>query len=555
MKSLIYLESRIFINSIRNLSRSPKRLIPGLIFFAWLVASIANLWQVTNYTSSHGSPQFDALQAMPIERIETGVFILLASVSAVIIYNAFDSGIMAFSISDIDFLFATPLPRQDVLMFRLLKDYLKYTVWVLLMTVFMLPLISAGFGAIGLSLMPEGLISLSAILALVYLVANVAHLINIIFSFSFQRMQTAGVVVKSVILAVPAMAVIYTLIQFFKTGDIWVSLLWAVDSPVPQYLFAPAKWAAGLLLAPLIGMTSEGWGQLFMLWVLAGATFLVLLSRRENIYEPAIQTSVKTAKRRSAISSGDQMELSVNRLREKGVKRRGMITLPSSASPLEAVFWKNVLVRYRSSTLRVIFSLLAPILVVIYLWKAIPDKQVVAYLPLFIAYMSFILPFSVQPEMRSDLRYAAVIKSTPVSGVGVMLAQAACTLLYAIPGIIGMGLAFWFLMPASRGELLYASSITAVFLLFSNTTAFMIAGLLYPNNKDIAQNYLCVIVGMIFSGIIFAPTVVIAFFTKWYLDLSISQSAAAVCLANIILGAAGVTLAGQIYRAYEPSGE
>jgi hypothetical protein len=232
-----------------------------------------------------------------------------------------------------------------------------------------------------------------------------------------------------------------------------------------------------------------------------------------------------------------------------------MITLPSSASPLEAVFWKNVLVRYRSSTLRVIFSFLAPILVVVYLWKAIPDRQITAYLPLFIAYMSFILPFSVQPEMRSDLRYAAVIKSTPVSGIGVMLAQAACTLLYAIPGIIGMGLAFWFLMPASRGELLYASSITAVFLLFSNTTAFMIAGLLYPNNKDIAQNYLCVIVGMIFSGIIFAPTVVIAFFTKWYLGLSITGSAAAVCLANVILGAAGVTLAGQIYRAYEPSGE
>jgi hypothetical protein len=555
LKSLIYLETRIFINSIRNLSRSPKRLIPGLIFFAWLVASIANLWQVTNYTSSHGSPQFDALQAMPIERIETGIFILLASISAVIIYNAFDSGIMAFSISDIDFLFATPLPRQDVLMFRLLKDYLKYTVWVLLMTVFMLPLISAGFGAIGLSLMPEGLVSLSAILALVYLVANVAHLINIIFSFGFHRMQTAGIVVKSIILAIPAMAVVYTLIQFFKTGDIWVSLLWAVDSPIPKYLFAPAKWAAGLLLAPLIGMTGDSWIQLFMLWILAGATFLILLSRRENIYEPAIQTSVKTAKRRSAISSGDQTELSVNRLREKGVKRRGMITLPSSASPLEAVFWKNVLVRYRSSTLRVIFSFLAPILVVVYLWKAIPDRQITAYLPLFIAYMSFILPFSVQPEMRSDLRYAAVIKSTPVSGIGVMLAQAACTLLYAIPGIIGMGLAFWFLMPASRGELLYASSITAVFLLFSNTTAFMIAGLLYPNNKDIAQNYLCVIVGMIFSGIIFAPTVVIAFFTKWYLGLSITGSAAAVCLANVILGAAGVTLAGQIYRAYEPSGE
>jgi len=555
LKSLIYLESRIFINSIRNLSRSPKRLIPGLIFFAWLIATIANLWQVSNYNSSHSSPQFDALQAMPIGRIETGVFVLLASISAIIIYNAFDSGIMAFSISDVDFLFATPIPRQDVLMFRLLKDYLKYTVWVLLMTMFMLPLISAGFGAIGLSLMPEGLISLSAILALVYLVANIAHLVNIIFSFGFQRMQTAGVVVKSVILAVPAIAVVYTLIQYFRTGDIWVSLLWAVDSPVPQYLFAPAKWTAGLFLAPLIGMTRDGWGQLFMLWVLAGFSFLILLSRRENIYEPAIQTSVKTAQRRSAISSGDQMELIVNKLRDKGVTRRGMVTLPSSASPLEAVFWKNVLVRYRSSTLRVIFSLLAPILVVIYLWQVIPDKQVVVYLPLFIAYMSFVLPFSVQPEMRSDLRYAAVIKSTPVSGLGVMLAQAACTLLYAVPGIFGMGLAFWFLMPASRGELLFASSVTAVFLLFSNTTAFMIAGLLYPNNKDVAQNYLCVIVGMIFSSLIFVPTVIIALFTKWYLGLSITESAAAVCLANVILGAAGVTLAGQIYRAYEPSGE
>jgi hypothetical protein len=229
--------------------------------------------------------------------------------------------------------------------------------------------------------------------------------------------------------------------------------------------------------------------------------------------------------------------------------------MPLSAKPWEAVFWKNVLVRFRSSTVRVFFSILAPIVFVVYIWQAIPDKGFAKYLPLFISYMAFVLPFAVQPEMRSDLRYAAVIKSTPIPAVGVMLAQAASNLLYAIPGLFGMGLAFWILLPASRGELLYASTITAVFILFSNTTAFMIAGLLYPNNKDIAQNYLCVIVGMLLSGFVFVPTVIIAFFTKWYLELSITESAAAVCLANVILGAAGVTLAGQIFRAYEPSGE
>ena len=84
-------------------------------------------------------------------------------------------------------------------------------------------------------------------------------------------------------------------------------------------VLAPVKWCSTLVLTPLIGFTgSEGWLQLGSLLGLSLASGLLLLSRKENIYEPSLGISVKLARRRAAARSGDYSLMREEAMREKG---------------------------------------------------------------------------------------------------------------------------------------------------------------------------------------------------------------------------------------------
>src|SRR5690606_34831913 len=123
------------------------------------------------------------------------------------------------------------------------------------------------------------------------IVVNIAHTINIVFTFGYERLKQARVVIKAVLFIGPVSAVLYGLYQYASTGSSYMSVMWAANSPVMNALFAPARWCAVLLLAPLYSLTPEDWRNFALLWILAGASFALLMSRRENIYEPSLGIS------------------------------------------------------------------------------------------------------------------------------------------------------------------------------------------------------------------------------------------------------------------------
>ncbi len=274
MKPLLYLEIRQFLNSLKNTARSPKRLIPALIiaacFFSWFLNMALLLTGASQFGRHNLSRIINAPEHAPI--FHAGAFLLLCFGSLAVMYQAFSSGSMIFSIAHIDFLFPTPISRRSVLLIKLIKDYLKYAFWIAFFVTFMgMP----ATAAMRLSLFPGGLLSIAALTAYMLFIVNLAHTVNIVFTFGYERLRQVGRAIKLVLGLTIVSALALAGFQYMQSGgDCYLSVVCAADSPVIKTVFMPADWCASLAIAPLVPPSYADLTHLGLLWVLAAASFV-----------------------------------------------------------------------------------------------------------------------------------------------------------------------------------------------------------------------------------------------------------------------------------------
>lgn len=552
MRPLIYLELRQLANSIRNITRSPKRLIPVIIIVASTVGSFINslFWLAGGVERPQG-PQLDLIGSLPSEVVEAIVFIALSIGSVAIMYGAFSSGLLVFSIAHIDFMFPTPISRRKVLLVKLVKDYLKYALYVAVLFIFMG---SPIYARLGVSMMPDGLVSILAVLALIIVVVNLAHTINIVFTFGFERLKQAASLVKAVLILAPVSAFALAAHKFAQNPAKWKEALSGLESSVIGTIFAPAMWCAKLVLAPLKGITPNEWGLFGLLWLLAGASFALLMSRKENVYEPSLGISVKFAKRRLAMRTRDFTDIRVDAMKEKGDLRARGWSIPAFGLGATAFLWKNLVLRHRVYRSQLWLMILLP-LVIVFLVKEFLPERFLKDSPLMLAYMMWILAMTSQGEMRSDLRYANVVKSMPVAAWKVIATQVMSSTIYLTGGILLFSGYLWLLAPPARNETLLAFMIGIPFVGFANVAAAAIPSLMYPDMKDVTQNYLCGMVSFLLTAFVIGPTIVLVVALWSWFELPILIIVIPVALLNLLLGAAGVSIAGGIFHSFDPTSE
>lgn len=553
MIPLLYLEFRQLINSIKNTARTPKRLIPALIVGAWVAS-----WFIRGLMLALGdgpqAPNIQMLGDRDAELIQQGVFLFMSIGSVLVMYGAFSNGMMIFSVAQIDFMFPTPISRRTVLLVKLVKDYLKYGAYV---AFFYLFIGFAVFGVLRARFMPAGLISIAAVTALLVLVVNVSHIINIVFTFGFERLKQAGLAAKAALIAIPASAVGVGIYQFVRTGDSSISILSAANSPIIKFVFAPADWCATLFLVPLArqGVTSDDIARLFLLISLAIMSFLILLSRKENIYEPALGVSVKFAARRRAIRSGDYVGIRTDALKEKGATRAGRLTLPPFGQGATALLWKSLLLRYRVSVTQLLMMLVLPVVIVLVFKTAVRTDEPLRYLPYVLIYVVWVLSLIAASEMRAELKQANILKSMPIAAWKVMLVQAINSTIYLTVGGCVFALSILLLVPEVHKELLLACAVMVPSLGFMNVSLAIISAILYPDLRDPAQSFLGGLVAFILISIAFVPCVVISLAWVMIAGRSILTAAMAASLANLLTGAAAIAVAGILFHRYDPTSE
>jgi len=554
LKPLIYLELRQFLNSIKNTFRTPKRLIPALFIGAWMFSWFMQMMLFVGGAtpSRRGFGMTAILKHVPVEMIIAGTFILLSFGSLVVVYQAFSSGSLIFSVAHIDFLFPTPIPRRTVLLVKLIKDYLKYGFWVAFFFIF--------FGApalwgLNLSLFPYGLVSIAALVAYLLFVVNVAHTVNLIFTFGFERLKQAGAVIKVALLIGLLSAVAFGIYQYVQTGNSYVSVLWAANSPVVKTVFAPADWCSVLLLSPLRAMTPDDYFHLAALWILAVMSFALLLSRNENIYEPSLGVSIKFAKRKVAMRSGDYTGVRLERMLEKGATSAGGFAIPPFGKGAVALLWKSLLGKYRMSRSQLLLMLVLPAVVVFIIQKFVPSSALLHNIPFALLYITFVLSMTAQPEMRAELKHANILKAMPIASWKVMLAQALYGATYLGAGVIMFAISMWTLVPQTRGDLLVICTLASPFIGFACVSATIIPAILYPDTRDVAQNYICNLLGFALVSIAIIPTLVLGIMLLGIAGISYYLALMIICAVNVIVGAAGISIAGAVFGRFDPTNE
>lgn len=554
MKPLLYLELRQFINSIKNTFRSPKRLIPALIVGAWLISMIIqSLLLFSGAAKQPGSLAMnEALKNVPIDLIKATAFLFISFGSLLMIYQAFTSSSLIFSVAHIDFLFPTPISRRMVLLFKLVKDYLKYGAYVAFFFIFIgMPVLST----LRINLFPYGLISIAALVGLLIFVVNIAHTINLLFTFGFERLKQAGVFIKAILLIALISIIGFGVYQYAETGDSFASILWAANSPLIKTVFAPADWCSTLFVAPLEGITHEDEFHLGMLWILAIISFVFLLSRRENIYEPSLGISMKVARRRKAMRSGDYAEVRIDSMIEKGKKSAGGFTIPSFGEGAAALLWKSMLIRCRVLKNQLVLVLIVPPLLAFMLQRFITSDSILRNIPYVLWYITFVLSMTAQAEVRSELKHANILKSMPITAWKVMLVQALSGAVYIGAGVLVFSLSMWIFIPLVRTSLLLITALSSPFIGFACVAATLIPSLLYPDMHDSAQNYFCWMIGMLLVSIALIPTIVLGVVLLGIIGVSYYVALPAVCLANVIVGASAVSIAGSIFKKFDPTSE
>lgn len=558
MKPLLYLEYKQIINSIRNTTRSPRRLIPVLIFSACIISWIfQNIFLFSGAYGNFGprrNAAYQMLSGIPVDWIKLGVFLFFSVGSIAILYNAFSNGLLIFSIPQIDFMFPTPISRRKVLLIKLIKDYIKYGIYVAFFFIF------AGsplFGALNVRVFPAGFVSIAAVIGLLLTVINLANTINIVFTFAYERLKQAGIIVKLLLVAPLALAVIIGVLVYYTSGGSDAGFLSIAKLPIISIIFAPANWASTLFLAPFLGVSSDGWLELAMLWVLAGVSFLLLMSRKENIYEPSIAISIRRAKYKSALKSGDYLSLRADKLRAKGDVHSGSSSIPPFGRGAVALVWKNLLIRYRMSKKQLALMLILPILL-IYLIKHYVGSEfddILRYAPAILVYIILILSNMASMDIRTELKHANILKSMPIAAWKLILAQILSITTYLCAGICVFALLMWAMLPQTRNDIMFFCIIVSFSLAFVNVSAISIACLLYPDTKDMSQNYLTGIIGFVLIAIALLPTIILTAALHFLFDSPLSVMAYTIFAVNCIIGCANTAISGVIFSKFDPTSE
>lgn len=549
MKPLLYLELRQLINSVKAAFKSPKRLVPAVIITAWMLAVVI---QDIMAASGIGHPLLFAGPAiklgLPIGPIRDTIFTLLTIASACFIYTALADGLLVFSPSHIDFLFATPVSHRHVLIFKLLRDYAKYALYAgLFFSVLGSPL----YHLLSVPMYPELLLSWLGTVLLIIFVMNLTHTLNIVATAGIQRFRVAKLLVQLVVLALVVVILSTAVVAFAWTNDTLASARQAIHAV--QFVLAPIAWATDIILVPLRGVVYER-EELFWLFLLALGSTLLLLGRHEDIYEPSIGVSTRIARIRSAIRAGDVTTARIEAAGQKSKPSFFVLPIPPFGRGASSLLWKNLAVRVRTSSLSIAVIALAPVAVAAIVGGNVYEPNVRQMTPLALPYVAWILALMGQQELRSELRQANLIKSMPLSPFRAMVVQVVYEWLPVVLVVLTSGFGLWHFVPDVDGYVLGVSMALAIGFGFTCVSVISIPVLLYPDARDKMQDIIAHVLSFLLASVAILPSILVVALAKWF-KLPLPAAILALLMVNAAISFLALTVVGNLYAKFDPTAE
>jgi hypothetical protein len=553
MKPILYLEIRQFVNAVKLTIRSPKRLIPALVFGVWFCFVF-----VSNSFSRGGLHHVPAglVPEMWVERLWSSVFALGVLITIWLLQRAFSESLIVFGMPEVDFVFPTPIRRRVVMSLKLLKMYVKLGLYL----AFIIYFISGPMQLLSMASGRGPSMAVGWFGALLYgiLLLNVYTIINLIVSCREDGRWWLAYVVRGVAYGLILLAVVVAAVGYLRTGNIADSLALAVTQPVFIALMLPVRWAADLMVSPFIGWQRIFGIELAALGLLAAASYVLVLLRKENPYEPSLSISARSSAARAAIRSGDWSRARAELLKSKPKASRPKFGIPPFGRGAVAVVWKNLNVLARSSGAQIRFAIALIVVAVIMSHAVVGQKVTPRDVELFVIfgllYVMWLFSAFMMQGFRADLKQVNILKPIPIPAWKLILAEIA-------HGVVLVSLGSWLLIAlvaivygTAERSLLPLAAISFPFVALSVVSSQAAVTVLYPSWEDASQRFLGSMLGMLAGGLAIGPPVALGA-VLWAVRAGTVLTALVVTLSALGISIGGIALGSYAYKRHDPTSE
>lgn len=554
MKTILYLSLRQFVNYMKLTLRSPRRLIAAVFIFFWFVSAI--LPQIMISREGHYPAAQIYYPGMTLDKVWASAFMLFTLIAIWFIQKSFSESLIAFALSDIDFSFPTPLSRRVIMFSKLVKLYATIGGYLALALLFTWPfakMLAESVGRRGSSL----LVTWSAIVAFAVVLINACTIINLIVNYRSDGRWWLRSAVKAVAWAIPMLAIAFTAAGYLQTGNLAESLIGAIKHPIFLTLMMPMKWTADIALSPFTGWRAGMAGEYLALGLLTAVSFVLVLLRNENPYEPSLSVSARRAVIKAAVRSGGigRVTAELWKLRKKPATVRGGI--PPFGRGAVAVIWKNLNILVRGSLKGYLYLLLIGMAAFIgmhILTKSLSADDVQRFVLIGLMYIIIMMSSMMLQKLRSDIQQANTLKPIPIPAWQLVAAETiegTALISFLAWTWIALTAIVFGLTPRSPLPLI---AVLMPFLANAVISAQAVVAIVYPNWDDFGQRYIGGLLSM-FAAMLTGGFLIGIGSVMWHFRVSALFIIPIFVFFALAISMIGVLLGGYIYRHSDPTNE
>jgi hypothetical protein len=422
----------LFTTSLRNRTRrrlerlrSPRYAIAlclGLGYIALLLARPTTL-------RPDGSPY-----ALPGQQAMAGTLALASAVVLALVAAKWwlfgtPAGVLAFSPAEMQFLFPAPIRRRDLVLYRVLSTQFA----LLLSATFVALILRRGSAGLPAPLRIVGLWVLFSTLFLHQMAVTLVRTGAAERGSGLRRNAPAIVVVGTaiVLLVVSVGRAVPSVHSFGELPSALGAVATALRGPIPSAVLAPFRWLLAPAYAPSAAVWLSAIGPALALLVLH---YLWVLRADATFETAAVEASARRAARLAARPAGNTGAMRTAPI----TASRPWFALAPSGPAWMAIVWKNTVALTRGFAIGLVVRMVLALAILVFSLRAAgvfgslsdhsvatPATIAAAIALVAAAYLSLLGPLAVRNDLRQDLAYLPVLRTFPLSGRTVLLAEIA----------------------------------------------------------------------------------------------------------------------------------
>jgi len=554
LKPILYLEGRIIVNYFRQILRSPKRWIPILLFGIFLSFQLSIVFLMKTLGSHRPSSMF-SLSMYTQREIWAVIFVLMSLIMVGFLISSFSRSMLVFSLSEIDFLFGSPVDRRIVLGSKLFRVYAKTGGYLLLYLILFVPYLTM------FSRSTQILAAVAAsvgVLVFSILLINICTVINLITEYRQDGKWWLASVVKGIALGLLVFGTVIFAVNYKPYNSPIENMVNTLMHPVLMAVLFPAKWAADLIASAVIGWKPVYGLELFFLSTCALISTLVVFSRKENPYEPSLVISTRMAAVRAAFRAGKTNSWRVG-LKDSGKKMKNVRTgVPPFGVGAWALLWKsaNIAVRTYAQTYVVYLIFVLGGLAVYNMVAgdtALGDLSLskMSFWPLYLLLMS---ASNSARRLRGELSQANLLKPMPIEPWKIIAITTLSGPISIAVILLPIAVISFSLFKFAYKDELFLAVTSIPFLCYAITCAQSSVAVKYPNVQDQSEAVVSMLL-MQFVGFIAVAPPIIAGVLLHAFGAGTFITEVVVVIVSLGVASIGITVGAAAYRSYDPTSD